>query len=88
MRTNLSYCVLAGLGLALGDAAPAVIRGAEQPGHAGEESRHAQHHRLLDGHAPTPKLRARIDRLARRLPAGSLRGFAAADELADFFGAG
>jgi phosphatidate phosphatase APP1 len=41
--------------------------------------------RLLDGHAPAHKLRARLDRLARRLPAGSLRAFTAADELGDFF---
>lgn len=42
--------------------------------------------RQLDGHAPAHKVRARLDRLARRLPSGSLRVFIAADELADFVG--
>lgn len=42
--------------------------------------------RQLDGHAPAHKLRARLDRLARRLPADSLRVFTTADELENFVG--
>jgi len=38
--------------------------------------------RQLEGKPPREKVRARLDRLARRLPAGTLQVFSAADELA------
>jgi phosphatidate phosphatase APP1 len=41
--------------------------------------------RQLDGHAPPHKVRARLERIARRLPSGGLRIFTTADELAGFF---
>jgi hypothetical protein len=39
--------------------------------------------RQVEGKPPREKVRSRLDRLARRLPAGTLRVFTEADELAE-----